>query len=194
MKDVILGRLGNEPDVPPLTPITAVIGKNGVGKSTFFDAFGFLADCMRGGVEEACNRRGGFQRLRTSGEGGPIEFEVCYRQDENAQPITYELSISLDDAQRPYVFRECLWQYRKGPKRDRLFFLGLVNGRGFVWKGETGGRDFNEDEGVSMDAMRSTAILGEESPEAEIVELEDNRKLGIATLGSLNALESLKNP
>ncbi len=32
---------------------TAVIGKNGVGKSTLFDAFGFLSDCLKGGVEEA---------------------------------------------------------------------------------------------------------------------------------------------
>lgn len=43
LKDVTLGRLWNQQQSEPLTPMTAVIGKNGVGKSTLFDAFGFLA-------------------------------------------------------------------------------------------------------------------------------------------------------
>ena len=51
LKDVTLGRLWNQQQAEPLTPMTAVIGKNGVGKSTLFDAFGFLADCLKLGVE-----------------------------------------------------------------------------------------------------------------------------------------------
>ncbi|MDR2345096.1 MAG: AAA family ATPase, partial [Planctomycetaceae bacterium] len=43
LKDVTLGRLMNLQQAEPLTPLTAVIGKNGVGKSSLFDAFGFLA-------------------------------------------------------------------------------------------------------------------------------------------------------
>ena len=35
--------------------MTAVIGKNGVGKSALFDAFSFLADALKSGVEEACD-------------------------------------------------------------------------------------------------------------------------------------------
>lgn len=49
LKDVTLGRLWNQQETAPLTPLTAVIGKNGVGKSTVFDAFGFLADCLKSG-------------------------------------------------------------------------------------------------------------------------------------------------
>ena len=55
LKDVTLGRLWNQQQVQPLSPLTVVIGKNGVGKSTLFDAFGFLADCLKSGVEEACD-------------------------------------------------------------------------------------------------------------------------------------------
>jgi predicted ATPase len=46
--------------------MTAVIGKNGVGKTALFDAFGFLADCLKAGVEDACDLRGrgGFDRIR----------------------------------------------------------------------------------------------------------------------------------
>jgi len=47
LKDVALGKLWNLQKSEPLTPMTAVIGKNGVGKSTLFDAFGFLADCLK---------------------------------------------------------------------------------------------------------------------------------------------------
>lgn len=58
LKDVTLGKLWNTQQVQPLTPLTAVIGKNGVGKSSLFDAFGFLSDCLKLGVEKACDTRG----------------------------------------------------------------------------------------------------------------------------------------
>src|SRR3546814_1993813 len=69
LKDITLGKLWNQQHIAPLTPMTAVIGKNGVGKSTLFDAFGFLSDALKTGVEEACDSRGrgGFERLRTQG-------------------------------------------------------------------------------------------------------------------------------
>ena len=41
LKDVTLGRLWNGRREEALTPITAVIGKNGVGKSALFDGFWF---------------------------------------------------------------------------------------------------------------------------------------------------------
>ena len=73
LKDITLGRLWNTPGVAALTPMTAVIGKNGVGKSSLFDAFGFLADCLKLGVEEACDQRGrgGFDRIRSQGSDYP---------------------------------------------------------------------------------------------------------------------------
>ena len=69
LKNVTLGKLWNMQQAQPLTPMTAVIGKNGVGKSSLFDAFGFLADCLKLGVEEACDTRGrgGFDRIRSQG-------------------------------------------------------------------------------------------------------------------------------
>jgi len=77
LKNVTLGKLWKTQELQPLTPMTAVIGKNGVGKSTIFDAFGFLAECLKIGVEEACDLhgRGGFERIRSQGQKGPIEFE-----------------------------------------------------------------------------------------------------------------------
>ena len=46
LKDVTLGRLWDRRKEEALTPMTAIIGKNGVGKSALFDAFGFLSDAL----------------------------------------------------------------------------------------------------------------------------------------------------
>ena len=188
LKDVTLGRLGNQHKNQPLTPMTVVIGKNGVGKSALFDAFGFLADALKSGVEEACDARGrgGFEKIRTQGETGPIEFEVCYREHGNARPITYQIDIEADESGRPYVLRERLRQRRKGQKYGRPFsFLFLDDGKGVVWKGEEDGRQIDEEGDLPNFFELIKLITAGESDETEIIELEDRRKLGIATLGAL---------
>lgn len=192
LKDITLGKLWSLQQAAPLTPMTAVIGKNGVGKSTLFDAFGFLADCLKSGVEEACDLRGrgGFERIRSLGQQGPIEFEVYYKEEVNARPITYEISIDLDSSGRPYVQKERLRQRRKGQKHGWPFsFLVLNEGKGIVWKGEKEGKQIDEVKmKFDLRSLMESIIKGEnqeESRETEIVELEDKRKLGIASLGSL---------
>ncbi len=190
LKNVTLGRLWNQQTNQPLTSMTAVIGKNGVGKSALFDAFGFLADALKLGVEEACDARGsgGFEKIRAQGQAGPIEFEVYYREHGNARPITYEIAIAADKSGRPYVLRERLRQRRKGQSYGRPFsFLWLDGGSGVAWKGEQGGRQIDEgEEGLKLeDLLTMLRDEEEESGETEIIELEDRRKLGIATLGAL---------
>ena len=175
LKDVTLGRLSDQRNSQPLTPMTAVIGKNGVGKSALFDAFGFLADALKFGVEEACDARGrgGFEKLRTQGQTGPIEFEVYYREHENARIIGYKIAIETDEIGRPYVLEEGMVQYRNKS------FLGLREGFGFVWK------ENKTAEGFDISELERFAKEGKELEDAELVELEDKRKLGIATLGAL---------
>ena len=183
LRDVTLGRLWNNRGAGELTPMTAVIGKNGSGKSTLFDAFGFLSDCLKNGVEEACDRRAGFERILSQGIEEPLMFEIYYRQEYNARPITYEVSFTLDAKNRPYVKSERLRQRRKGQDRGRPFsFLILEEGRGLVWKGEHEGIDEQSAQPSLFDLDK---LMREESNETEIVELQDNRKLGIATLGAL---------
>lgn len=171
LRDVALGRLLGYPDAAILAPLTVVIGKNGAGKSTLFDAFGFLADSLTIGVEAACDReqRGGFERLRSRGIQDPMVFEIYYREAQNQRPITYELSIDLDESGRPFVASEVLLQRRQGARYGRPFpFLRLSRGVGEAWAGE--------------DAVETE---GEESNERMPVALTDVRQLGIATLGTL---------
>ncbi len=187
LKDVTLGKLWNLQDAAPLSPLTVVIGQNGVGKSSLFDAFGFLADCLRHGVEEACDMRGrgGFARTRSKGQTGPIEFEVYYKQDGNNRPLTYELSIDVDTHGRPYAAKERLRQRRKNQTSGRPFsFLWMDEGKGVVWKGESKGQQLDESL-TKVNVGKLIASAEKESAETEIVQLEDPRRLGIATLGSL---------
>ncbi|MBF0459501.1 MAG: AAA family ATPase [Nitrospirae bacterium] len=169
LKDVTIGKLWAKEGVP-LTPLTAVIGKNGVGKSTFFDAFGFLADCLKDGVEAACDKRGGFERIRSQGQVGPIEFYIQYRYEPSEIPITYEMAIGQDETIRPYVLNEYL-RLNIDSSEDRFILMKLCNGKGFVLNGEGD---------VSANRRLKVSFQREER-----FELEDNRKLGIATLGSL---------
>jgi predicted ATPase len=174
LRDVTMGRLwdrGSREDA--LTALTAVIGKNGAGKSTLFDAFGFFSDCLKYGVEEACDRngRGGYERTRSQGSSEPVTFEIFYREEQSARPITYEVALDMDSGGRPYVKSERMSQRRKGQSRGKPYpFLLLENGKGMAWKG---GREGAQD---------GTAAEADEGVE---VELDDKRKLGVATLGAL---------
>jgi predicted ATPase len=172
LRDVTLGKLSGEKTGDPLTPFTVVIGKNGTGKSTLFDAFGFVADCLATDVETACDmkQRGGFERMRSKGVTEPICFEIYYREAQNERPISYELAIDMDENGRPFVLSEVLKQRRKGQKYGRPFpFLRLAQGKGTVWAGE---------EAVEIEGQ-------EEDNASNTVELTDPRELGISTLGTL---------
>ena len=178
LKDVTLGRLSHQQQGEPLTPFTVVIGKNGVGKSTLFDAFGFIGDCLSHDVETACDlkQRGGFERLRSSATEAPISFEIYYREAPSERPITYELSITLDESGRPFVKSELLKQRRKNQTHGRPFpFLRLDHGKGSVWAGE-----------------EAVEARDEEDRTRETVELTDLRQLGIATLGTLKEHPRIK--
>ncbi len=143
LKDIAMGRIGTVPELKgatPLTPLTAVIGKNGCGKSTIFDAFGFLADCMDTDLETACNARGrgGFGKLITNGnESEPIIITIYYRESKRDRPITYEISIGKGSDDLPLVLSEKLRQRPKNRSYGRPKpFLDLTRGKGTVWIGD----------------------------------------------------------
>ena len=169
LKNVTVGRTFEKQQGEALQPLIAVIGPNGSGKSALMDAFGFIGDCLASGVEEACEKshRGGFERLRTKGQSDPIRFEIYYREESKARPISYSLEIDLDKTTgRPYVYHERLRQRRKGQSWGWPFsFLEVTNSKGYAWAGE--------------------ATENEEGSKKIDVKLKDPRRLGITTLGNL---------
>ncbi len=167
-----MGRLlSDDKDVKELGNVNAIIGQSGTGKSTLADAFGFIADCLEYGVEDACdkNNRGGFSKLISQGVKTSIDYEIYYKENSNSSPITYELSIAQKRA-RPVVIKERLRQRRKGERRGQpISFLNLTNGKGYAFKGHDSGlRDDSTEIGEKVD-----------------VELANSRQLGIVTLGEL---------
>ena len=179
LKDISLGdttaTLKSDPE--PLLPLTVVIGKNGVGKSTLFDAFGFLADALKYGVEEACDKRGGFEKIRSQGEKKPIYFEIFYRERE-ISPITYYVQVDADENGRPFVKYELLAQYLN-------VFLKLSDGCGFVSKDGFDGFGINPDSRDMVLSYHEKNDTRLKKYGVQAVELTDKRKLGIATLGAL---------
>ncbi len=168
LRGVTLGQTFDQQLGKVLPRLMAVIGANGVGKSTLLDALGFMGDCLNDGVEAACDRphRGGFERLRTRGIDEPIKFEIRYRETSQSRPISYSLHIDTDAKGRVCVVYERLRQRRKGQPNGRPYsFLELTDGNGYAWSGE-------EHDGV-------------EGNERVNVQMSDRQVLGIASLGTL---------
>lgn len=168
LKDVTFGKTFENQRPDALPRLMAVIGANGVGKSTLLDVFGFIGDCLNDGVEAACDRphRGGFERLRTLGATGPIQFEIRYRQAKSERPISYSLHIDVDKKGRATVVYERLRQRRIGKSNGQPYsFLELTQGSGFAWSGEE--------------------VNGLEGEERSSVNMSDRQVLGISTLGTL---------
>ena len=86
LKDVTLGRLGlssrlwRRQDGQPLTAMTAVIGKNGVGESALFDAFGFLADALKSGPSESLRAKSKRQQCPVGLLVRQDSDEVCWTE------------------------------------------------------------------------------------------------------------------
>lgn len=134
LKDITLGNVCDGSNTQPLTPITAVIGKNGVGKTSLFDVFGFLADCMKYGVAEACDVRGGFDRVASQGENDFIALTLCCLSESDPIPTLFALKIAKDKYGKPYVTRERFYQFLgcDDNKRKLRSFLEVSDGAGFV--------------------------------------------------------------
>jgi predicted ATPase len=110
------------------------LGMNGVGKSTFFDVFGFLNDCLSKNVKTAIAARGGFSEVISREQNGNIEFFIQFRQAEDEPLITYELSIGLVKNQ-PVIEKEIM-RFRRGQKGAPWIVLKFSRGEGYAVSGE----------------------------------------------------------
>lgn len=127
-------RVFKHAEVNGITNMAVFLGENGSGKSTFFDVFGFLHDCLNVGVKRALMKRGGFNEVVTRESKGPIEFVLKFRPSDDEPLITYELSVGLRE-NAPVVKREVL-RLRRGSKGAPWKVLEFSNGSGTAVQGE----------------------------------------------------------
>lgn len=132
-------------EIRDIPAFCVVVGANGSGKSTFFDVFHFLKDCLVFNVTTALQTRGGFREVVSREHGNEsIEIEIQFRTLINKanRLVTYLLEITQDDKSRPVVEREIL-RYKRGAHGLPFHFLDYRRGKGFAITNE---EDFDKAE------------------------------------------------
>ena len=119
-------------DIPGMA---VFLGQNGVGKTTFFDIFGFLHDSLNSNVRAALAARGGFNEVISREESGDIYFEIKFRPSADEPLITYELSIGLGEKKLPVVKKEVM-RFRRGQTGAPWKVLEFAVGEGTAASGD----------------------------------------------------------
>ena len=136
-----------------------VVGANGTGKSTLFDVFGFLKDCLTYNVKQALQVRGGFSEVVSRGAkpNAQIEIEVKFRTEIVGvdRLVTYLLKIGQKKGDVPIIQREVL-RYKRGPYGSPFHFLDFSKGKGYAVTNE---EDFEKEE---EDLNREEQTIGQD--------------------------------
>lgn len=72
-------------DIPQMA---VFLGQNGAGKTTFFDVFGFLHDCLNSNIRSALAMRGGFNEVISRDQTDDMQFTVKFRPSPDEPVIT----------------------------------------------------------------------------------------------------------
>ena len=122
-------------EVNNIPNMAVFLGMNGVGKTTFFDVFGFLHDALQSNIRAALAKRGGFSEVISRGQEGDIEFEIKFRPSNEEPIITYQLSICLQDNNRPAIKKEVM-RFRRGQTGAPWKVLDFSFGTGVAADGD----------------------------------------------------------
>ncbi len=90
--------------IQEIPKLSVIVGANGSGKTTFFEVFGFLRDCLSGNVRQALDRRGRFREVVSRGcEAENILIEIQYRMPiaKTSRLVTYSVEIGLRSKDGP---------------------------------------------------------------------------------------------
>lgn len=122
-------------EVKDIPNMAVFLGMNGVGKTTFFDIFGFLHDALQSNIRVALAKRGGFGEVISRGQEGDIEFEIKFRPSKDEPIITYQLCICLLENRKPAIKKEVM-KFRRGQTGAPWKVLEFSFGEGVAADGE----------------------------------------------------------
>lgn len=141
---------GLSPSIP-MSNLMALIGRNASGKSLFFDALSFVADCTSQGCAAASTMHGrqGFAKLLNH-PGQPMSFEFLFlmqsRKDTNPTGqngtegiyVSYSFHLDSDSHGRPFYVMEKVAVIHKNAEDtwDTTSCLDLRDGKGTVLSGK----------------------------------------------------------
>lgn len=128
-------RVFNDVQVEDIPQMAVFMGQNGAGKTTFFDVFGFLHDCLNSNVRSALAKRGGFSEVVSRDQTGDMEFKVKFRPSPDEPVITYELTVGLNEKHAPVVKKEVM-RFRRGQHGAPWKILDFSYGEGVAAEGE----------------------------------------------------------
>ena len=150
--------------VKGVQPFSVLVGANGTGKSTFFDVFGFLRDCLKDNVRAALTRRGGFKEVVSRGhetEEILVELKIRMSLPVGQRLVTYRIEIAQFNG-RPVVRSELLHYSRLKGGGQPFKFINFQNGAGSAINNEAelakGGQEKREDQ--RLDSPDILAIKG----------------------------------
>ena len=177
-------RVFRSTDFDRLSRLSVVIGANGTGKSTLFDAFSFLKDSLIGGVHTAAAKRGGFLELRSRDANGPIAIVIGYRGRDKRR-LAYGLSVAAGKGGRSIVLKETLVHETEG---SRPISTDVANQQGDRTKVPI--VNFTRGKGTAVRRLVGNLDIADENIHAaaeEVVhELDDPSTLAISVLGQLS--------
>jgi predicted ATPase len=104
----------------PLKPFMALVGANGVGKTSFLDAFSLLSASASGRLNETLSRLGGIADIQTRGKGEGLSFTLGVQVAANENPLVYSLRLATKGAGYSIV-GETLTQQRPGHDRPFVY-------------------------------------------------------------------------
>ncbi|MGL5866750.1 MAG: AAA family ATPase [Dermatophilaceae bacterium] len=139
-------------------PLTVLLGANGSGKSTVFDAFAFLHEAFTENLRHAWDRRNRLVEIRSRGADGPVAFEIKYREQPGARLVTYRVEIG-EEAGRPVVEREYLrWVVKPAGRSRPTTILDFTRGAGAVYDETTG---VKTEEALASSDLLAVSALGQ---------------------------------
>lgn len=143
-------------NITEIPSFCVIVGANGTGKTTLFEVFGFLHDCLKGNVRQALDARGRFKEVVSRGcERESILIEIQYRMPivGKNRLVTYSLEIG-ERSGVPYIKREIL-RYKRGAHGKPFHFLDFAEGEGYAIVNE---EDFDKvDEDLSRENQKLNA-------------------------------------